>query len=676
MKLKEKLDLWVKITGVNPQRESKSYTIHFNDSLSNYDIEKMNKRITEALQYDDTGLFASAYLSCYFKTYLHDRKLDAMQIATDKSMDEYIKDIRYLYRALEEDDAEQQILSEAHRAMDYYGLNHDELGIFDIIELRTSATKCMESLQTVQFTRGKISKEGFKVIPDVYMYDDISAVVSSAMKGYINGVSLCYIRDEKLEDSYFAFIIKNGDNLYLITDKPSYVHPNQKYMKRCPGRDMNNRINTAWFPYSLTNINMDDMYYSGRYAVHEKGNGLSNETIDDNGIKRAKIGSLATMSQDEAFWAVVMLSMIHDKFYLKEYQCNELSFVGGMIKHPAIENGSYDLTVYESMPHLTLDKIIDPASIDLTYERESLHIYDYIVERFKDQVPESIYNMAGATDRPLIGSKEGRKKELLALALNDFGTSVDIKYRQQWIARYNMAVEIHRLSTEDHSKNKSKVNGIIYSYIEGRKEEIIKMALKEELVTRRLSSKNTFGYEFTDELEIYSSIQSFDSWYDNYPYDMYKVGQKSIYIKSDYKCNLSGKIPGVVICITPNNASDLALLCGITINELPEQLKHWTKERIYLGNSILDNLDPFDWVISDPYREENYRIAFFLSKQTYSSLRKQLGLKEDKFWLKDKPPCYNENTNSSNCYGRYKDIWNKTVLMKCIKCKYYSQKTS
>lgn len=70
MTLKEKLDLWVKITGVNPSEKNKKYTIYMDGRLSDFDIQKMNERIMNSLKYDETGLFADTYLKIYLKKFM------------------------------------------------------------------------------------------------------------------------------------------------------------------------------------------------------------------------------------------------------------------------------------------------------------------------------------------------------------------------------------------------------------------------------------------------------------------------------------------------------------------------------------------------------------------------------------------------------------------------------
>ena len=78
MTLKEKLDLWVKITGVNPSEDNRKYTIYMDGRLSNYDIQKMNERIMNSLKYDETGLFADTYLKIYLKKFMNGKNVSFM----------------------------------------------------------------------------------------------------------------------------------------------------------------------------------------------------------------------------------------------------------------------------------------------------------------------------------------------------------------------------------------------------------------------------------------------------------------------------------------------------------------------------------------------------------------------------------------------------------------------
>ena len=284
LSLQEKLDLWVSITGLDPSKKKNKYTINFNGKLSDWDIKCMNDKIKEALKNDETGLFAEAYLSVYLKQFIEQKSVTLLDLLENKELSLLIKDISSLHNSLKENNAETTILNEAKKAMDFYGLPFS-LDIFSVIEVRSSAIKCMNgNLQLLQFSSGNKKADSFKLSKDIYMFKNLDSLILCSAKGNLNGVTLGYIMDEEdISSSFFAFIIKNGDNLYLLTDIPKYTHPGQKGMRRCPGRDMSSRINGNWFPYdSVANIDTSDLWDRSRYEVKKsKNNELSTSTTED-----------------------------------------------------------------------------------------------------------------------------------------------------------------------------------------------------------------------------------------------------------------------------------------------------------------------------------------------------------------------------------------------------------
>lgn len=245
MKIQDKLNIWVKLTNVNPTEEQKSYTINMSGRLSDFDIKRMNDKIKEALKYDATGVFADAYLSEYFEKFIADKNFSVKEMLANPEIENFLADARLLQDALTESDSANMIRSDAEKAMNFYGMSAEELSLSDIIEVRTSAERCMNGkLSILQFSSGTPSENGFKMSKDIYMYRDLDAMLYCAADNVLDGVSLGYIRNEgNLTDSYFAFIIKNGRNLYLLTDKPKYGHPLMSSYRhsRCPGRDMSRR---------------------------------------------------------------------------------------------------------------------------------------------------------------------------------------------------------------------------------------------------------------------------------------------------------------------------------------------------------------------------------------------------------------------------------------------------
>lgn len=91
------------------------------------------------------------------------------------------------------------------------------------------------------------------------------------------------------------------------------------------------------------------------------------------------------------------------------------------------------------------------------------------------------------------------------------------------------------------------------------------------------------------------------------------------------RSGIHGNRAGVVAIFTPTESAHLAILAGVDIDELPEQIRYWKKDEPYVGNSILDRLDPEDWVLKDYFRELSFHITFTISKTFMNNLRKDFG---------------------------------------------------
>lgn len=296
MTLKEKLDLWVKITGVNPSEDNRKYTIYMDGRLSNYDIQKMNERIMNSLKYDETGLFADTYLKIYLKKFMNGKNVSFMELIENPDLQEYLKDVRTLYDSVNNSNAEEIVLNNMKTAMDFYNLSSDKLTSEDVMSVVSSAKNCMNgTLKLDQITKGSFADDEFKGSLDIYMYKSIGDVIRFAAKGDISGISMCYICDDKnLEQSFFAFVIRNGENLYILSDRPIYKHPLRAKLSRCPGRDMSERIQGNYFPYnSISGIDVSDLWGSGRYGVSKNDDNMTPAVNND--CIRTKIGTFASL---------------------------------------------------------------------------------------------------------------------------------------------------------------------------------------------------------------------------------------------------------------------------------------------------------------------------------------------------------------------------------------------
>jgi len=694
MTLQEKLDLWVQITSVNPLEDKKKYTIHLDGRLSDYDIKKMNDRITETLQDDETGMFAEAYLSSYLKQFLEQKKLSLLELVNNKELSAFVDDVKRLHDSLIDTDADSIILNEAKKAMNFYGLPCDSLNTIDVIELRTSALRCINGkLQLLQFSSGNKKADSFKLSKDIYMFDNLDSLILCSAKGNLNGVTLGYIRDkEELTASFFAFIIKNGDNLYLLTDMPKYAHPVQKGMIRCPGRDMSNRINSNWFPYdTVANIDIGDLWGSGRYGTKETKDGLS--TVINESSPYAVIGNIESLSQCEAFWFVMMASLIKKKFYEENLPMLPISYTRSMITSIMLEKTENALIVQNSLPSFELKEVEDiKETQDLEYEiknEEYIGMYDYLAERYADKVDKSILNVISNTDKSKLiedtyYKKSFGKKECYMRSLdldNQAGTKEQIEYNLKWIARYNYANAIREEMEKDVEEKTPMLYDTIKGYITPRLEDIIKMHLNNELVGYKTKS-HYFENILIDEKTPISKTLEFNKWYDNYTRYRYGYGIPRNANKADMKCHFTGKSAGVVITVKPRTAEELALVCGISIEELPEELQCYDrKTRKYTGNSILNNIDPFLSILEDEFNTLDFDIVIILSKKKYLEFCTLAGVEAVKFWQNEHPICHTSSKSDrkkDKCNGIYKRRWKNghyvtDLAEKCKKCKWYNE---
>lgn len=648
LNFKEMIALWVKITRVDPTEDNRSYTIYLDGRLSDYDVKRMNDRIKESLTYDDTGLFAECYLKVYFKKFLTNKNMSLLELITNKDADGLISDIKTLYYALEENDAEKQVLDEARKAMKFYNLPF-ELDLFSVIELRTSALNCInKKLRTMQFSSGTAGDD-FKMTRNIIMYKNLNALITCAAKGKINGVQLAYIRDKKrITDSYFAFVIKNGDNLYLLTDMPEYSHPLRSDMSRCPGRDMSNRIESNWFPYdTVADINVSDLWGSGRYGTSEKSTKLS--TVLNEESLYTVIGTIDSLSQDEAFWFIMMLSLIKDKFYDKPAPKLPISYVGEMINTPLIEKSENALIIQDTLPSLNLGVIDFENTKDMKYQTELLKFDNDnspLIKRYKNQVNADLLNVISNTDKSIMiedkyaikdvfGEVQGCK--YLALDLNQAGTKEELEYKQKWLLRYNYATEINRLIHEDYERNALSIREEIRNLISARIKDLIVMQLQGKLVGHKLiHSKEpmNFGQEYSEGKYDLGKFMTTTYMWHKYDYHRvtYRFGHDEYSNLADVKCALTGKQGSLILHIEIKNADDLALVCGISKDNLPLQVQDYDIRDKYYGNPILNNIDPMVWHLKDEFNEMRFDINIALSKTEYKNLCKEAGVPVNKFW--------------------------------------------
>ncbi|TKJ83309.1 hypothetical protein PaeCFBP13512_23065, partial [Paenibacillus sp. CFBP13512] len=105
---------------------------------------------------------------------------------------------------------------------------------------------------------------------------------------------------------------------------------------------------------------------------------------------------------------------------------------------------------------------------------------------------------------------------------------------------------------------------------------------------------------------------------------------------NNYYCKKNGTLATLKAIFSPEVPLDLAVLCGCKVEELPDLLQVWSAhEETSSHNSILDRIDPMDWLPKNPWIKLNLNIVIHLSKRGYTQICKSHNAKPHRFWKED-----------------------------------------
>ncbi|ALS09964.1 hypothetical protein ABE82_26490 (plasmid) [Paenibacillus peoriae] len=683
------LDLWIEITGVDPSVN----TFHIRD----FDVHDMNNELKESLSYDPEQITTAILMKFFLSEYLNNKSFTVKSILNDyKSLTTYLAKCRELLDLLDTEELShivEEFKCEMKDALAHYDI--ERLDVFSVAEdatnlafLRRDALRSIETLTVHQFAQGVPDTERPIVYKSVHQFWSIDALIQSACR-MKSGISLNLICDPKSDASYFVFAYRNGGTVGILTDKPKFDHPLQKYMSRAraSGRDFMERIARHHFPYSLMDIAYGD---NGRAYVVENTTGL---TVHSGSSQMKEIKDL---EPDEILWAIMMFSLIEEKMFKQNYKTAELSYTGAMIRSSNIMLETAKDNQLAVTNYLQLDAPqLSPA--DVTTEkllkdwvRPPTRINEWIEKRYAHKIPDALLNtlendgkqiyllpnhlakessfssrimprllekatlmlpgnvepsdssfhLVQLSDQELshvldfsFDKKEflNKTEQLHTMDSTMIGTAEEIRADLRLTARYNMAkilqVEVDKEFVERH-------NEIIEWYTTAVQKNLPK--LHRAIAERQLIVPTSMEYGFASEpIDRGGNILRMVDDTDHYGHHV----QLHSWKKSggnQYGCIVNESKASIMALFRPYTPQALAILCGCDVSELPDILQHWTRLDHYHGNSILDRIDPMDWAIDNPWAKLNLDIGIYLSKTGYTELQKQHCFKPDKFWIKPK----------------------------------------
>ena len=639
-------DLWVELTGLDPN----ATTLRGRE----IEIHQMNQQLKDSLKLNDPlGLTTPMLLNCYATEFLDDEKFSINELlANGERVEACLSKAREIYRILRSESIQSQVA--AFRLWLIEALKHYHVENEDVFKmaqsdealafLRRDALRSVERLEVHQFTQGDPDPDQRpKYVTTVHEFWDINTLIRAMLSSpALSGVSLNLVRDRLETSSYFAFCIRNGKRLFILTDKEDEEHPMQKYMRRRPGRDMANRIDRHHFPYGLL-----DLDYDYRGDAHIQPRKTTEAAVYQPHLHPLR--QIKDLEPDEVIWLALMFSLIEERFWKQGYQAPELSYTGGMLALSAGNTGA----LVAAYPRLEAEPV---AAGDVTtdamlgeWRRAPTQQNRWLEERYEHLVPEQVLNLIGDDDSvPMLTDgneithltvKEyeeatrfthhpdvGRK--LAALDTTSFGSREKIIADQHWTARYNKAVVIQRAAEAEYKARKNEVLEAYRSLVTANADRLLAAIARGELLAPAHRYKTEgFGDEKepTDQNMLRVGIlDALPSW------NCTRVPTPP---RGTWPtCYVNGTKASIVGVFHPKTAEALAILCGCDVSDLPDVLQHWTQASLYEGNPILQRIDPMEWVVENPWRNLGMGVAIYLSKRAYNQLRKDLDLPPNRFW--------------------------------------------
>jgi len=520
--------------------------------------------------------------------------------------------------------------------------------------LRRDALNSLGSLKPYQFLRGQAGTGPAQVIEHVYQAWNINDLLVALRDMPVSGIAVVLLRNPSSPDrSYFAFAMRNGDNVILFTDKNKPAYPGQEDVlasrgSRGTGRSYMSRTWENHFPYQILKTSFDekgDVVFNAETAPVAAGKSV------------VPLMKLSDLPPSQTIWLTMMLSLISEKFWKQSWQAEALSYTGEMVRNKSLlvtDGHGENLPVAQDYAPIALDDVkvgdVTREALDAQLERPTQGVHFWMEERYRGtvspemvnqwftgtnttillpkledendvwrnrreavmtQIAPGIVSVDTSVSRPHWEKPSGYK--LQTFSGTDFGTEQELRDDRMWIARHNFSKQIQKAADEEHKRREEEIK----AWYHGMVQENLPYLLQQ---IAELSLERKAGVERRGNQVLRFAPVAGGEW--RYTYETSNPIGEYVYTGSKRRCVMTDAISTYRAMFAPRTAQEMALLCGCEIDGLPDVLQHWTKEKDYVGNHLLNRLDPMDTLVTDPWKSFRAEVNVFLSKRGLSQIEK------------------------------------------------------
>jgi len=681
--LNEAINLWVEISGVDP--EQTRFRLG-GSGICDLDLKRAHERLKKSLELDKTGFAAWLLLRGLIDSYQEAKEVSYDYIISNpEKFTQEIEKVKRLRGILEHpiiQEATQEFKDYVFEAAEHY--DYDKTKIVKLFADRGEIGDCFyyalraaTELKRHQFSTGKYDKETPRFYNGILKFPDLHVAVQFANAHEGSLISLALIRDTVNDNySYFCFLCKNGENIYILYDDTEWAHPLQKEMSRRPDRHIERHKAFAdYLPYQLIEV-------------------FDNEEKDPDKKKGAMLSKIKDLPIYQALWLIVIFDKIHQDLWKNPKRLPELTYFAGQVGVTSdtkllegVREGDAEKDTKSKLPvpvrPVSLDKItkeeLTAENMKDEWGREPTRQYEWLENRYRDKVPDIAINpdlkrLKAYEEEHLLtdggerkemkhaGDPDGKTYEgnsmavslwnwdkkmhgLLGYAVGDtinvdaiahcrdlrvmddkgFGTVATLKETQRWHARYNQANMIQYYAHLEYEERKDEICEWWQKSVEKQKDRLIELAVRGELMSSSVKYVQ-FGHERSDEQVNMVEWERghFPSYFGGTSERAW-LGKADFY-KSKCYCPLTNAVATLFLHFVPKTMHGLAAILNCKVKDLPDVLQHWWQGEEYTGNSILDNIDPMEWVVKDPWKKLRFNVVIPISRRAFKKLRKEFGL--------------------------------------------------
>lgn len=668
-RLGEALDLWREITGVDPNATS--------GTVASWQLRATFDALQQAIDLDPTEVTAHLLLGYFLNSYLVEREVSLLTLLEDPhGVAARLVKPRALMQLLAAPEllaARDEFVDALTQALDSYGAA-DRPDVQEVLRtpdsialLRRDALRSVQTLRVDQFLDGVPEPSGVRPVytKSVHQWYNLPSAIAAAVRTP-SGVSLNLIRHPDGFQSFFCFLVRNGGNLFVVSDVPEYAHPLQATMSRRPDRSLDQRIARNWFPYDLLGVAYDEE--TGRLYLKETA---------ERGLVAYQNAALplqpiADLPARELVWVSMVLDLLVERFWNQQYKAPHLSYTAEMLHagDALIERArtaNLPVPVYEAigLPALRRADITSDAVTDEEVGRRCHEPNRWLEDRYGPQVPDTALNLLAAPERAFaLDHKTGEvsatgpgyhsltdwqqarelagRVEMVKLDATSFGSRERIAADRKFVARANFAIQVNLLAHEEFARRKDEIQGWYAAKVKANAPTLLTWCGLEALwvdegimetfshfergagVTvgkelpedrKRLHARRTTKRQF-----LHRTTMADSSADERYGASGVVLGT---FKASKMLCHVTGSVASSWVGLYPANPAELALVAGCPVTDLPDVLQHWTLRHDNAGNQILNRIDPMIWKARNPWLKLRMTVCIPLSKRAMVQIARQ-----------------------------------------------------